>query len=160
MHAKFWIVSDFPTKIQKDAEHRPHCAEGPAIAWKDGWSFYYWHGVKVPREWIEAKDALDPRTAIEHPNAEMRRVAAEILGWDRILRTLDARAIDTDQDERIGELIEATISGRKERFLRAKCGTGRIFALPVPPDTQTAIAAQAWIHDLPEATIRAIEVRT
>jgi hypothetical protein len=30
----------------------------------------------------------------------------------------------------------------------------------VPPTTATAIAAQAWIHDLPEATMRALEHRT
>jgi hypothetical protein len=160
MHAKFCIVSDFPMRICRDAEHRPHSAEGPALAWRDGWEQFYWHGVKVPRAWIESPKTMDPHLAVTHPNAEKRRCAAEIMGWDRVLRELSARTVDTDVDPRVGELVETVIAGNTERFLRVVCGTGRRFAIPVPPETSTAIAAQAWIHDLPEATIRALEVRT
>ncbi len=160
MHQKFWIVSDFPTRICRDDRNQPHSADGPAIAWKDGWALYYWHGVLIPREWIESPESLSPEVALTHENAELRRCAAEILGWDKILTKLEARTIDIDDDPHVGELVEATIEDRRERFLRVVCGTGRRFSLPVPPETQTAIAAQAWIHNLPEKVIRALEVRT
>lgn len=57
-------------------------------------------------------------------------------------------------------MVRRQVEGSRERFLRARCGTGRQFAIPVPPETPTAIAAQAWIHELPEATIRKMEART
>jgi hypothetical protein len=160
MHENFWIASDFPTRLCMDDRNLPHSASGPAKAWRDGWALYYWHGVKVPREWIETPESLTPEIALTHPNAELRRCAAEIMGWDRILTKLDARTVDKDEDPMIGELVEATVEGQREKFLRVRCGTGRNFALPVPPDMKTAIGAQAWIHNLPEATIRALEVRT
>ena len=160
MHAKFWIVADFPTRICRDPEYRSHSADGASIAWADGWAVYRWHGVDVPREWIEAPSTIDPKLAITHPNAEQRRCLAEIIGWDRVLRELDARTIDTDADPQIGELVEVTIEEEPARFLRCRCGTGRMFALRVPPETASAIAAQAWIHDLPESTMRQLEART
>ena len=60
MHERFWIVSDFPTVIGRDDANRPHGERGPSIAWRDGWARYTWHGVVVPREWIEQRDQLDP----------------------------------------------------------------------------------------------------
>ena len=53
--------------------------------------------------------------------------------------------IDRDEDPEIGELVEVEIPeiGR-EKFLRVLCGTGREFALPVPPDMKTALQANSW----------------
>jgi hypothetical protein len=160
MHQKFWIASDFPMRVCRDEQFRPHSATGPALVWSDGWPQFYWHGIKVPREWIESPSTIDPAMALTHPNAEQRRCLAEILGWDKVLTHLGASTVDTDIDPQFGELVEATIDDRRERFLRVTCGTGRRFAIPVPPETKTAIGAQAWIHNLPEKVIRALEVRT
>ncbi len=78
-------------------------------------------------------------------NIEQRRAACEILGWNAILSALDAKTIDRDGDPQIGELVEVSIPDiGRERFLRVRCGTGREFALPVPPDMKTALQANAW----------------
>lgn len=71
------------------------------------------------------------------------------------------RTIDKDDDPEIGELIEVELPevGR-ERFLRVLCGTGRMFALPVPPDMTTALAAQAWTWGLDAKSFIRPEVRT
>lgn len=145
MHEDFCIVSDFPEFIKIDAENRPHCENGPSHRWRDGWALYHWHGVSIPAEWIENKAALTAQTALTWPNIEQRRVACEILGWSAILSALNAKTIDLDGDPEIGELVEVDIPeiGR-ERFLRVLCGTGRQFALPVPPDMKTALQANAW----------------
>ena len=164
-HARFWIVCDFSTVVRQDEAHRPHCASGPQLAWRDGFATWYWRGTAVPREWIEHPESIDPSLALTHENAEMRRVVAEIVGWDKVLARLDPQTIDEDADPMIGTLLEVTIEGERERFLRVLCGTGRTFALPVPPTMKTALSAQAWLwgddaHPITAREMRRYEVRT
>jgi hypothetical protein len=161
MHEEFCMVSDFPEFIKIDNENRPHCENGPSHRWRDGWSLYHWHGRSIPSEWIENKSSLTAEVALTWKNVEQRRAACEILGWSNILAALDAKIINTDGDPEIGELVEVTIPeiGR-ERFLRVRCGTGREFALPVPPNMKTAIEAQAWTWGLDKKDFTKPEIRT
>ena len=162
MHPEFCLVCDFPEIIKKDEQNRPHCEDGPSHRWRDGWSLYHWHGVKVPAEWIENKTGLSAKTALALENSEQRRVACEIIGWTRVLEELSAKVIDQDDDPEIGTLLEVDLPGSgKERFLRVLCGTGREFALPVSKDCgDTAMDAQAWTWGLSARDFKAPEVRT
>jgi hypothetical protein len=47
----------------------------------------------------------------------------------------------------------------REHYLRVKCGTGRGFAIPVPPECKTALEANAWTYGLESYEYRP-EVRT
>lgn len=99
--------------------------------------------------------------ALTWENIEQRRAAIEIVGWDKIIDQLNAKVIDEDVDPEIGTLIEAKIPDiGKERFLRVRCGTGRSFCLPVPPNMKTALEAQSWTWGLDEKTFKKPEVRT
>lgn len=160
MHEEFCIVSDFPEILKVDNENRPHCENGPSHRWRDGWSLYHWHGVAVPASWIERRETLDAKTALNWTNVEQRRAACEIVGWNNILRDLNAKTIDKDSDPEIGELVEVELEGNRERFIRVRCGTGREFALPVPPETQTALEGNAWTFGVDASIIKQIEVRT
>ena len=146
--------------LRRDAAGRLHDVTGPAVAYPDGWAIYAVHGTRVPAEWITAADKLDVRTALTWQNIEQRRAAAEILGWDRILRELKPRVVDKDRNAQIGTLLEVDLpDSPREKFLRVKCGTGRTFALPVPPEMKTAREANAWTYGL-TASEYALEVRT
>jgi hypothetical protein len=161
MHEEFCIVSDFPEVIKKDEQNRPHCENGPSHRWRDGWSLYHWHGVRIPAEWIENKAGLTAKIALTWENIEQRRAACEIVGWAKIMRELDAKVIDADGDPEIGTLLEVDLPGfGKQRFLKVLCGTGREFALPVPPEMQTAIQASAWTYGIDEFHAYKPEVRT
>lgn len=161
MHPEFCMVSDFPEVLKIDDQNLPHCEDGPSHRWRDGWSLYHWHGVRIPAEWIENKSSLSAKTALTWENVEQRRAACEIVGWDRILQELDAKVIDTDEDEMIGQLVEVILPDiGREKFLRVKCGTGRRFALPVPPDMQTALQANSWTYGVDTQVLRALEART
>jgi len=139
------IITDRPELLSRDNEHRLHCETGPAMRYRDGFCIHAWHGTRVPAEWIEDKANLTPEIALTWRNIEQRRAACEILGWDSILSTLNARVINADSDPEIGTLVEVDLpDSGAERFLRVKCGTGRQFALPVPPDMETALQANAW----------------
>ena len=160
MHDEFCVVCDFPEFIRVDAENRSHCESGPSHRWRDGWSLYHWHGVSIPGEWIEDRKSLTAAVALKWENIEQRRAACEILGWSAILKELNAKVINTDDPE-IGELVEVTLpDSGKERFLRVLCGTGREFALPVPPFMKTALEAQAWTWGMDKKSFIVPEVRT
>ncbi len=159
MGERLCVVSDFPEFIKMDEANQPHCENGPSHRWRDGWEIYSWHGVQVPKEWI-AGDGPTINDALHHENTENRRAACEILGWDNILDELNARVIDAHPDPEIGTLVEVQIPDiGAERFIRVNCGTGRKFALPVPPDTATAMAGQIWVNQWDGAD-DAPEVRT
>ena len=161
MHEDFCLVCDFPEFIKVDDQNRPHCEDGPSHRWRDGWSLYHWHGVAIPSEWIENKIQLSAATAIKWENIEQRRCACEIIGWDKILVELNSRVIDKDNDPEIGELLEVDLPDiGKELFIRVKCGTGRNFAIPVPPNMKSALEAQAWMWDMKLEDFQIPEIRT
>lgn len=131
------------------------------MRYSDGWSLWRWHGVEVPQEWIEDKTSLQPATALRQDNVERRRAACEIVGWRRILSELNVKVIDRDIDSEIGELVEVNLpDAPRERFLRVRCGTGRDFAIPVPPDMDTALNANSWTYGIDPDLLKQKEIRT
>lgn len=159
VHEEFCIVSDRPEVLKVDQENRPHCEDGPSHRWRDGWSLYYWHGVSIPGEWVSGSPP-SAHDALTWPNIEQRRVACEIVGWAHIMEALQAKVIEKNENEEIGTLLEADIpDSGKERFLRVRCGTGRVFCLPVPREMRTALQANAWTYGLKPSEF-APEVRT
>lgn len=150
-----------PETVKFDDQKRLHCENGPAIRYRDGFSIYAWHGTTIPSEWIEKKSELTAKTALTWENIEQRRCACEILGWATILRELNSVVIDSDEDPMIGNLLEVDIPDiGREKFLQVLCGTGRTFAIPVPPECKTALEANSWTYGVDPATLRDLEVRT
>jgi len=138
-------ISDRPVKITYDNENRLHRENGAAIEYSDGWGVCMWHGTRVPREWIMDRKSLTAKIALTWSNIEQRRSACEILGWIAIVNDLQGKVINKDEDPEIGELIEVNIPDiGLEKFLVVRCGTGRTFALPVPPNMTTALQANSW----------------
>lgn len=155
------ICIDRPTQLAFDAEDNLHAEHGPAVAYADGWKLYYWHGTSVPAEWIENKELLDPSLALTHENVEMRRIVAEIVGWDRVLSNLPTRVIDENPNPAIGTLFECDLpDAPQERFLRVLCATGRTFMLPVPKTMRTALAANADSYQMTEEEFLQVGLRT
>lgn len=143
------VFQDRPEYIKFDDLTRLHCEDGPAIRYSDGYSVYSWHGTRVPETWINNKGSLSPKIALTWENVEQRRAACEILGWALVLRELNAHVIDCDADAEIGTLVEVQIPEiGKEKFLKVMCATGREFAIPVPPEMNTALEANAWTYGL------------
>lgn len=155
------VFQEKPATIRFDDQNRLHCETGPAIEYEDGYALYAWHGVTIPAEWIVKRSELTPQAALAVENTEQRRAACEIVTWARILRELNATVIDADEDPMIGTLVQVHIPqiGR-EKFLKVLCGTGREFAIPVPPSMKKALEANAWTFDLDGDTLRQLEVRT
>ncbi|AWC25394.1 hypothetical protein CO731_04889 [Aminobacter sp. MSH1] len=146
-----------------DNDRRLHAEDGKAVEYSDGWGTYAWHGVNIPGEWIDDKSKLDAKTALTWPNIEQRRVALnDIVGWNRVLRELNAKVIDDDGDPEIGTLLEVQLPDLSvpTKILRARCGTGREFSIPVPPHVTTALEANAGSYRFRVGEFSKPEVRT
>lgn len=161
VHEEFCIISDRPRVLKVDPQNRPHCEDGPFCAWSDGCELYSWHGVRVPADWIVNRKTLDPKIALTHENVELRRAAAEIVGWAKVLECVSARVVDEDKDPEIGVLLEADIPDSPgARFLKVRCGTGRTFVLPVPGGMKTALDANSWTYGIDVKELLKLEART
>jgi hypothetical protein len=144
----FWLrpqeVVAVPRPAIRIADNRLHCANGPAVFWPNGTRYWFWRGVRVPRDWIESPELLDPRAAIQERNTEWRRCLYEIIGYERILSSVGAYCVAQDA---FGELLEADLDdddGKPARFVRVRCpSTGREYVNRVRPTARTPREALA-----------------
>ena len=97
MHEEFCMVSDFPAEIHKDEQHRPHNDAGPSHRWRDGWSLWYIHGVRVTEQIVMHPETLTVAQIDAEENAEVRRVMLERFGMSRYI--LESGAKPQHQDE-------------------------------------------------------------
>lgn len=102
MHKKFCMVCDFPERILIDAQNRPHCENGPSHRWRDGWSIYHVHGVRVPADIIESPQSITVARIRNENNAEVRRVMIERYSEERYI--VDSGMKPVAHDERFGTI--------------------------------------------------------
>jgi hypothetical protein len=55
------IFTERPSELHFNDRHLLHNADGPALAYRDGWRVYVWNGKAVPERWITEPDAVPPR---------------------------------------------------------------------------------------------------
>ena len=113
MHRRFWIVSDFPTTLTKDEQHRLHADDKAACAWSDGWALYSVHGVRMPNDVFEHPENLTVARIEAETNAEVRRVMLERYGIGKYLLESKAEVLHEDTD----------MKGFPRRLLRKSMGT-------------------------------------
>lgn len=167
MHPEFCMVSDFPEIIKVDENNLPHCETGPSHRWRDGWSLYHWHGVRIPAEWIEDPGFLTAEIALGQENTALRIAAMQIVGWPKMIEQLDARVINRHPEGLLGGELLAVKKAKfnpdergEMRFLRAECPRNGLVCFRVPDDTKTAHQAQAWKAGLPENIYQLPAIRT
>ena len=120
-HSDVLALSDRPRFIKRNAAGRLHSDEGPAIEYRDGWSIYAWHGYRLPdthHHLITARDKITPAMIEAEPNAELRRIALEIFGFDRFFEARGGKVIDKDEVfGRPRRLLELKLKGEKIRVM-------------------------------------------
>ena len=141
---------------QRQGVVRLHADDGPAVRFRDGWSIYAWHGVRIPAKLIESPDAITREDLTRETNAEVRRAIMERLGHDRFVHLLDLVEVQTDPDG-VGTLLRTReldpVAGAPLQFVRVTDpSTGRVYHLSVPPTMETAREAVAWTFGHQAAT--------
>lgn len=105
------VLSERPTVMNRDAQGRLHCDDGPSLSYRDGFAIYAVHGtrVRVPAWVIERPQDITPALIDAETNAEVRRVmimrykrGEEINGAAAYVR--DAGGDLLDDDPRWGRL--------------------------------------------------------
>lgn len=148
-----------PVERHVDESGRLHNESGPAIVYMDGWSLYFIHGVRVPESLVN--DKWDVEAVLSEPNAEVRRVAIEMMGWEHFIEDGGFALVDADDDPgnpgnkvELYDLPVAFPDFGESRVLICtngtveRDGTRRKFGLVVPADRKTAIEAAAWTYGL------------
>jgi hypothetical protein len=153
------ILTDRPTAIHLDTQARLHNPTGPALAYADGYDLWSWHGTRVTRDVIEGR--LTPVDILREPNAEIRRCAIEVIGWDEYIQRADLRRVgpavpDPGNPGQYLALYDVPESIYDEPVRVLLCTNGTVerdgqrrrFGLTVPADIADPIAAAAWgYHD-------------
>ena len=98
LHKRFWIASDFPLTVGRDEQNRPHCETGPQLAWRDGFTTWYLHGIKVPSWIVQYPERITVETIEAEQNAEVRRVMAERYGISNYVRDARFEVLDSVLD--------------------------------------------------------------
>lgn len=140
------IVCDKPLVLQLDDEDRLHCEDGPAVKYTDDFAVYVWHGVRVPEWVIETPEKMNVDNVMAEDNMEVRRAMMEKYDMAKFLQ--DAGAITVQSDE-FGDLIEIKgLYGNADevtRYCHVKdSSTDRMYAICVPPETETCRGGLAW----------------
>src|SRR6476661_841283 len=92
---KVCLVCDRPLHIRFDAENRLHAEGEAAIAFGDGYSLYFHHGVKLPEKYGKVHpDLWQSEWLLSESNAEIRRLLIDRIGYDRICCELQAVELD------------------------------------------------------------------
>ena len=166
------ILTDRPDTLHRDPQGRLHCETGPALRYRDGWAIHAIHGVRVPADLIET--GWDVKRTLEEDNAEVRRAAIELTGWDRFIAdaglTLIASAPDPGNPPHELELYDLPDRLRDMYDDQARIllctngsvepdGTRRRYGLPVPAHHNDPVAAAADLYGWPVEAYRRLEVR-
>jgi hypothetical protein len=73
---------------------RYHGEDGPAVAFRDGYELYAWHGIQVSKQVIMAPETLTVETINAEPNAEVRRIMLERYGMERYIAESKSETLD------------------------------------------------------------------
>ena len=100
-----------------------HCENGPAIAYPDGFEIYAFNGVRLPKDWVENRDTIDPSEILKAQDIEQRAAGAALVGWDRMLGHLKHEVVDRGPNADWGDLLRVWMPGLDEPalMLKAEC---------------------------------------
>ncbi|MBX7223565.1 MAG: hypothetical protein K1Y36_26870 [Blastocatellia bacterium] len=107
-----------------------------------------WRGVPISRQIAFQPETIAPQSILDEPNAELRRVMLERVGYEAFLKQTTYQVLDRDRD-----------AGGERNLLRVEFAddeplvcvsvfcpsTGRQYLIRVPPAMQTCHQAVAWI---------------
>ena len=106
-----------------------------------------WRGVTISAQIAFFADTLSANQILGEPNAEVRRVMIERVGFEKLLREVRAEVIHEDRDpggQR--QLLRVRLKDDEDLVcVSVRCpSTGRHYIIRVPPNMRTCHQAVAW----------------
>jgi hypothetical protein len=156
-HRQVCWLAERPAVLHHNARGQLHCADGPAVAYRDRWSAYAWKGVLVPPWVIERRDLVTVRSIAAAQDPQVRRCMIEIMTPERFIG--EGGAYRVAQDEagilwRQRWRWEAWAAVEVLNGTPEEDGTRKRYFLQVPANMRSAREAVAWTYGLPEQRYR------
>lgn len=153
-HQHMCWASERPDRLQLDAKGQLHCADGPALRYRDGWAAWAWKGVEVPAWAIDHPERISVSTLDSTIDPVLRRCLIEIMTPERLIASGAAKRLARDE---MGTLWGMTWQYRGVTLDEWKAvevvdgspgpdGSRKHHVLPVPADLRTARDAVAWTY--------------
>jgi hypothetical protein len=156
-HRQVCWLAERPQVIHRDPRGRLHCADGPAVSYRDGWSAYAWKGVLVPRWIIERPDLVTVRAISSAQDPQIRRCMIDVLTPERFIAGGGAYRVAQDETGVLWRQRwrwEAWAAVEVVNGTPEPDGTCKRYFLQVPANMRSAREAVAWTYGLPEQRYR------
>ena len=167
-HEHVCWIAERPDKLQFDLKGQLHCADGPALRYRDGWSAWAWKGVEVPAWAIEHPERITLSTLDCAIDPVLRRCLIEIMTPERLIASGAAKRLARDAAGTLWGISWQYCGTTLDRWNAVEVvdgtpgpdGTYRHYVLPVPTNLRTAREAVAWTYGLSGAQYAGLEIRT
>jgi Domain of unknown function (DUF6745) len=156
------VVSERPQGIRRDQRGRLHCENAPALIFRDGSSFAFWHGVRMPLDVVLDRSTLTLERILKEPNAEVARVMVSLYDEGRFLRNVGAEVVHQDD---FGTLYRYRLHGRDLLMVKVvnstpePDGSFKDYFLGVHPELRplppAGTTATAWFANHPPQILTA-----
>jgi hypothetical protein len=159
-YADVVLMTERPVELHQDEPGRLHRADGPALAFPDGFGLHAWRGMPVPPGFLDGLTGLTPADIRAEDNAELRRVMLEHYGYDRYLAESGATPVHRDETGVLWRIDldgdEPVVTVEVVNSTPEPDGTHRVYWLRVPPRTRTAREGVAWTFGLTAETYQPV----
>lgn len=152
-----WLVEK-PKTLERNEQGRLHSTTGKAIEWRDGYVFYFLHGVEFDEKlWKKVVDKPHIKTILTIENMEQRMAALRVVGVEKIIKA--GKLLDKSARGNELYLIE-NVFDEPALYLKYKCpSTSRVYVSGVDPSLERkADVAMAWKFNLTPEEYEKLEV--
>lgn len=167
-HERVCWISERPSLLHTDIMGRLHCADGPALRYRDGWSAHAWKGASVPAWTIEHPELITSDALASTFEPVLRDCMIEIMTPERFVKSGTPHRVSEDECgvlwRKLWGYRGATIgSWTAVEVLNGTSepdGTRKTYFLRVPSRIRTAREAVAWTYGLTAEEYAQLAIRT
>ena len=167
-HEHVCWISERPNIVRTDAKARLHCADGPALQYRDGWSAYVWKGVEVPAWTIEHPEQITRSVLANTFDPVLRNCMIEIMTPERFIKSGAPSRVSEDETGVLwrklwgyrGVTVGSWTAVEVVNGTAESDGSRKHYILRVPSRMRTAREAVAWTYGLTAEQYAGLELRT
>jgi hypothetical protein len=167
-HQHVCWIAERPDTLLTDARGRLHCADGPALRYRDGWSAHAWKGVQVPAWMIEHPEWITPFKISDTFEPVLRNTMIDIMTPERFIATGVVACVSKDDTGVLwrkfwghrGVTIGSWTAVEVVNGTPEADGSHKRYILRVPSEVRTAQEAVAWTYGLSAKQYSALGLRT
>jgi len=169
-YEKIVFVVDKPCEVHVEPTgnnnvYRLHNSKKAAMQYRDGYSVYSIHGVRVSEKVVLAPETLTKEDILNESNLEIRRIMIDQVGYEKFFSMIEYEVLDEDIEPTAGNprrLLSINLPSDPDRrivVVEVECSTTHHkYFLRVPPGMRTCLQAVAWTADMnPEEYVVLVE---